>query len=374
MQRGPVGSEKEALLVLEDGTFFRGTGFGAVGKTEGEVVFNTGMVGYPESITDPSYYGQILIQTYPLIGNYGVCPDHFESSTPKIKGYVVRELCRGPSHWASELTLEDWLEASGVPGIEGIDTRLLTKKIRVHGTMLGILLVYEKGDAPDIDSLLRESRRIPDPNKRDLVAEVTNHNVVRYDVGGRFDVVVIDCGVKKSIIDSLLSLKLNVTQVPSNTSAQRVLDINPDGIVLSNGPGDPKMVPYLIEEVRKLIRSGSPILGVCLGNQLIALALGGDTYKLKFGHRGQNHPCLRVGTWQCFITSQNHGYAVDADSLSGTGLKVTLINANDRTVEGITHSKLPVSAVQFHPEASPGPLDTKFIFERFLHAIESCSG
>ena len=336
---------------------------------EGEVVFNTGMVGYPESITDPSYNGQILIQTYPLIGNYGVCPDHFESDGPKIEGYVVRELCREPSHWASELTLDEWLEKSGVPGIEGVDTRSLTKKIRVDGTMLGVLWVYELGDEPDIGQLLEEVRHVRDPNERDLVAEVATRRLVRHDAGGRHDVVLIDCGVKRSIISSLLARGLNVIQVPPSTSSEEILDINPSGAVLSNGPGDPKMVPYVIETVKGLASERMPILGICLGNQIIALALGGDTYKLKFGHRGQNHPCLRVGMEQCFITSQNHGYAVRPGSLTGTGLRVTFVNANDRTVEGIAHAELPLYAVQFHPEASPGPLDTQFIFDGFLEAV-----
>lgn len=370
MPKGSSPSDKGALLVLEDGSLFRGYGFGALGRVEGEVVFNTGMVGYPESITDPSYKGQILIQTYPLIGNYGVCPRHFESDAPRIEGFVVRNLCREPSHWASELSLDEWLERSGVPGIEGVDTRLLTKKIRVHGTMLGILRTYGRGDEPDIDQLLEEVKCVEDPNKRDLVAEVATHETVKHDVGGRYEVVLIDCGVKRSIITSLSNRGLNVMRVPPVTRPDEILDLNPDGIVVSNGPGDPKMVPCVINALRELIPTRIPLLGICLGTQLVALALGGDTYKLKFGHRGQNHPCLKVGTNQAFITSQNHGYVVSPESLEGTGLRVDLVNANDRTVEGISHDEFPLYAVQFHPEASPGPLDTQHVFDRFVNAIK----
>lgn len=370
MPKGPSSSDKEALLFLEDGSFFRGVGFGALGRVEGEVVFNTGMVGYPESITDPSYKGQILIQTYPLIGNYGVCPRHFESDDPKIEGFVVRDLCEEPSHWASELTLDEWLARNAVPGIEGVDTRLLTKKIRDRGTMLGILQVYERGDDPDVDRLVDGVKYVDDPNKRDLVAEVATRRIVRHDVEGRYEVALIDCGVKRSIVTSLLNQGLSVVQVPPTTRPDEILDLDLDGIVVSNGPGDPKMIPYVINTLKELIPTRIPVLGICLGNQIIALALGGDTYKLKFGHRGQNHPCLRVGTNEAFITSQNHGYVVSPESLTGTGLRVFLINANDKTVEGIAHRELPLYAVQFHPEASPGPLDTRLIFDAFLKEIK----
>jgi len=365
---------KEAVLVLADGTFVKGVGFGSIKKVSGEVVFNTGMVGYPESITDPSYKGQILMQTYPLIGNYGVCPDHFESDGPKIEGYVIHELCREPSHWASKKSLDDWFVETGIPGIERVDTRMLTEKIRIYGVILGILWVYKRGEGPDSDEILKEAKRIPDPNKIDLVAEVATKEVKTFNVNGKYNVVFIDCGVKQNSIRNMLSKNLKVTLVPPNTTADKILDMKPDGIAVSNGPGDPKMVPYVIKTLKELTETDIPIMGICLGNQLLALALGGDTYKLKFGHRGQNHPCIDLETEKCYITSQNHGYAVKAESLKGTGLKVTWINANDKTVEGLTHTKKPIFAVQFHPEAGPGPQDTQFLFDRFLESMKEHVG
>jgi carbamoyl-phosphate synthase small subunit len=362
--------ERKAILALVDGTIFQGEGFGAIKKTSGEVVFNTGMVGYPESITDPSYNGQILTQTYPLIGNYGVCTSHLESDSPKIEGYIVRELCKEPSHWASEISLDDWLYESGIPGIEHVDTRMLTKKLRVHGVMLGILWVYKNKEKPSLDELKKEIKRIPDPNKTDLVAEVATKKIIKHYVNGKYNVVLIDCGVKRSIIKSLTQIGINVIQVPPNTSTDKILKEKPDGIVISNGPGDPKMVPYLIKTVRELIETKIPMMGICLGNQILALSLGGDTFKLKFGHRGQNHPVIDLSTGGCYITSQNHGFAVDANSLASTGLEVTHINANDKTVEGLRHTKLPVFAVQFHPEAAPGPEDSRFLFDRFLKKMK----
>lgn len=367
----PNGFEKEAVLVLADGTLVNGVGFGAVKKSSGEVVFNTGMVGYPEAITDPSYNGQILMQTYPLIGNYGVYPEHFESDNPKIEGYIVHELCREPSHWASKITLDKWLESSGIPAIESVDTRMLTKKIRIYGVMLGILEVYKRRDKPNFNELLKKAKHIPDPNKADLVAEVATKKIQKLDVKGKYHVVLVDCGVKKNIIRSLLSRKLNVTVVPPNTSADQILDMDPNGILLSNGPGDPKMVPYVVKTVKELIPTDIPIMGICLGNQILALAFGGDTYKLKFGHRGQNHPCIELDTGHCYITSQNHGYAIKTESLNGTGLRITHINANDKTIEGIAHIKKPIFAIQFHPEAAPGPEDTRHLFDQFLNNIKN---
>jgi len=365
----PKTHQKKAILILQDGTLMRGEGFGATRKVHGEFVFNTGMVGYPESITDPSYAGQILIQTYPLIGNYGVNTKHFESDGPKIEGYVVHELCRQPSHWSSELHLDEWLETNGVPGISGVDTRFLTQKIRTQGTMLGILSVYENGDKPDLKALLEEVKTVEDPNKRKLAYEVATKDVKHFDVGGDLTVVLIDCGVKLNIIRNLMARGLNVMIVPPQTSAETILASRPDGVVLSNGPGDPKVYVEVIETTRRLIESHVPIMGICLGCQILALALGGETYKLKFGHRGQNHPCIEVDGRRCYITSQNHGFAVRPESLEGTGLKVTLINANDKTVEGVKHISLPAFAVQFHPEASPGPNDTNVLFDAFLEEI-----
>jgi len=365
--------EKEAYLALADGTIIFGYGFGSTCKTSGEVVFNTGMVGYVESITDPSYNGQILTQTYPLIGNYGVCPEHFESDGPKIRGYVIRELCFEPSHWASKKTLNEWLEEAGIPGIYGVDTRMLTKKLRVYGVMLGILHVYSPKEKPSIEEIKKEVKHIPDPNKTDLAKEVSVKKPIQHEVNGKYGVVLIDCGVKRSILQNILARKLNVIQVPIDTSTDKILSENPDGIVISNGPGDPKMVPYLVETVKQLLEVKIPIFGICLGCQILALAFGGDTYKLKFGHRGQNHPVVDLETERCFITSQNHGYAINPESLP-EDVKITFLNVNDKTVEGIKHEKLPVFAVQFHPEAAPGPYDTGFLFDIFIRNIENYKG
>lgn len=332
------------------------------------------MVGYPESITDPSYRGQILVQTYPLIGNYGVFPSHFESDGPKIEGYVIHELCRTPSHWASEVALDDWLEESGVPGIECVDTRMITKKIRVKGTMLGILWTYKKGEEPDVDELRREVKQVQDPNKRSLAYEVATDIVKKFDVGSDLNVVLMDCGVKLSIVNNIMRRGFNVIQVPPKTSASKILDMAPVAVIISNGPGDPKMYREVIETTRQIIEERIPTLGICLGCQILALSLGGDTYKLKFGHRGQNHPCLDLNTKRCYITSQNHSFAIEGESVKRAGLEVTLINANDKTVEGIGHQGLPIMAVQFHPEASPGPNDTNFLFNKFFDGLRMNSG
>ncbi|MFQ5762497.1 MAG: glutamine-hydrolyzing carbamoyl-phosphate synthase small subunit [Candidatus Bathyarchaeia archaeon] len=362
--------KKKAVLALADGTTVYGVGFGAVARRFGEVVFNTGMVGYAESLTDPSYNGQILLQTYPLIGNYGVSPEHYESDSTKVEGYVVRELCKLPSHWSSNYTLDAWLEDEGVPAIEMVDTRMLTKKLRIHGVMLGVLWVYNSGDEPDRREILEAANHIPDPNKTDLVKEVAVKKTVTHDTGGRYTVALLDCGVKRSIIRSLTRRGLNVVQMSPNTPADAILGVKPDGLVISNGPGDPKMAPYIIETVKALLDSRLPTLGICLGVQLLALAAGADTYKLKFGHRGQNHPVVDVETKACYITSQNHGYAVDPESLKGTDFNLKFINANDHTVEGVKHSDYPILGVQFHPEASPGPEDTAFVFDYFRKEIE----
>lgn len=357
---------KKAVLVLEDGTILRGNGFGAIKKTYGEVVFNTGMAGYPESITDPSYKGQILVQTYPLIGNYGVASTVFESDGPKIEGYVIHELCRDPSHWASEQSLDTWLEKSGIPGIDGVDSRMLTKKIRMRGTMLGILQVYDGEDDDPVDDLKEEVKHLVHPDKLLWAYAVATDRVKRFDGGSDRDVALIDCGVKTSIIRNILDRKFNVILVPPRTTASKILEMEPVAVVISNGPGDPKMCKEVVDSTRQLAQSKIPIFGICLGCQILSLALGGDTYKLKFGHRGQNHPCMDLDTRRCYITSQNHGFAVDEKTLNGTGLRVIAVNVNDRTVEGVEHMTLPLMAVQFHPEASPGPTDANFYFDRFF--------
>lgn len=368
---------KYAALALEDGSVRSGVGFGAVTKSAGEVVFNTGMVGYVQSITDPSFFGQIVCQTYPLIGNYGVDPDEFESDGPKIRGYVISELCRRPSHYRSRQSLDDWLSAAGIPGIEGIDTRELTKTLRIKGTMLGLLAV---SPVPiDEDVLRREAASLSDPNLTDLVGQVSVKEPVIYEAvtrgrGGitpaEKTVVLVDCGVKTNIIRCLTRRTCRVIRVPSQSTVEEILHWSPDGVLFSNGPGDPKKAEQAVAAASGLIERSIPVFGICLGNQILALALGCDTYKLKFGHRGQNHPVKDLATGRMYITSQNHGYAVDRESLSGKPVAEIFSNCNDGTTEGITHTKKPLLGVQFHPEAAPGPRDTEFLFDRFLDMIK----
>jgi carbamoyl-phosphate synthase small subunit len=369
---------KKAALVLEDGTFFLGKGFGAARKLTGEVVFSTSMVGYPEALTDPSYKGQILALTYPLVGNYGVpantlnlgLPLYFESDRIQTSGLIIHELCTEPYHWASTRTLDKWLADENIPGISGVDTRRLTKKLRTHGVMLGIIKSCEEGEELDLDSLLQEAKSIPDPNLTDLVAEVSVKEPVHYNVEGKHTVVLIDCGVKNNIIRNLLRRGISVIRVPYDTSAEDVLSYNPDGVFLSNGPGDPKRNVKTIATMRRLVEE-KPVMGICLGAQILTLSQGGDTYKLKFGHRSQNQPALDLKTNRCYITTQNHGYAADFNCLSNTPLECWFINANDKTVEGMRHKTKPVFAVQWHPEASPGPYDTEFLFDEFIKNMEA---
>jgi len=364
---------------LEDGTTYRGPGFGADGVVEGEVVFNTGMVGYPESLTDPSYYGQILVQTWPLVGNYGVpsrriadgfgVPLHYESNGIQVRGFAISELQKAPSHWSSEGLLEDWFAESGIPGIEGVDTRELTKKLRIQGTMLGILA---KGKALDLEGLRKRLGSIRDPNREDLVRPVSVPQPVEYNPQGAPKVVLIDCGVKFGIVRNLLARGAHVVQVPYDASADEISSQSPAGVVISNGPGDPKMCRATIETTRTLLDTDIPMLGICLGTQILALAAGGDTYKLKFGHRAQNHPCVDLKTNRVYLTTQNHGFTVD-----GTRMKdfvTSFMNLNDRTVEGISHTRKSVVGVQFHPEASPGPYETGYLFDSFLEKAREYQG
>ena len=369
---------KKAALVLEDGTIFIGKGFGATRKLTGEVVFSTSMVGYPEALTDPSYKGQILSLTYPLIGNYGVppydlnygIPLYFESERIQTSGLIIHELCTEPHHWASTRTLDRWLLDEDIPGISGVDTRRLTKKLRTHGVMLGLIQVYEEGEEPNPDNLLKEAKNIPDPNLTDLVKEVSVKDPVQYNVDGKHNVVLIDCGVKYSIIRNLLRRGINVVRVPYDFSAKEILEYHPDGVFLSNGPGDPKKCVKTIASVRELVEK-VPLMGICLGAQILTLSQGGDTYKLKFGHRSQNQPALDLKTNRCYITTQNHGYAIDTQCFSKTPLEPWFINANDKTIEGVKHKSKPVFAVQWHPEASPGPYDTEFLFDTFAKMMEA---
>jgi carbamoyl-phosphate synthase small subunit len=368
----------KAVLVLEDGSTFVGSGFGAPKKVTGEIVFSTSMVGYPESLTDPSYKGQILTFTYPLVGNYGVPPydkengvlKYFESDDIKVTGFVVHELCKNPFHWASTRTLDQWLKDEEIPGIYGVDTRKLTKKLRVKGVMLGILKVCEADEEPDLPKLLKEVESVQDPNFTDLAKQVTVKEPVRYSVGGNKLAVVIDCGVKYGILRNLLRRGFDVVRVPYDYSAEQILDFKPDGVIISNGPGDPKQCTKTVESVRELLDKDIPMMGVCLGTQILALAVGGDTYKLKYGHRSQNQPALDLETGRCYITTQNHGYTVERNSIKDTDLKEWFMNANDKTVEGVKHKTKPAFALQWHPEASPGPYDTQFLFDRFQKLAE----
>ena len=367
---------ENAILVLEDGSVFTGYSFGAKTKISGEVVFSTSMVGYPEALTDPSYKGQILTLTYPLVGNYGVPSpvekhsilEFFESDDIKVSGLILHELCLNPHHWSSTRTLDEWLASEGVPGIYGVDTRALTKKLRVEGVMLGVLQTANTFDEISVADLQTEACSIPDPNLRDLAGEVSVKEPITYDVKAPKTVVVVDCGVKNNILRCLLKRHVNVVRVPYDSSSSEVLEHHPQGVLVSNGPGDPKRCSMTIQTVRELVDEGIPIFGICLGVQLLSLALGGDTYKLKYGHRSQNQPAYELATGRCYITTQNHGFAISEESLRGSELEPWFINANDKTMEGVRHKSKPVFAVQWHPEASPGPYDTEFLFDQFLHA------
>ena len=369
----------KAVLVLEDGSTFTGDGFGAPKKVSGEIVFSTSMVGYPESLTDPSYTGQILTFTYPLVGNYGVPSyekengvlKYFESDSIKVTGFIIHELCKDPFHWASTRTLDQWLKDENVPGIYGIDTRKLTKKLRVKGVMLGILHVCESDEEPDLTQLLKEVNNVQDPNFSDLAKRVTVKRPILYESGGNKTAVLIDCGVKYGIVRNLLQRGFDVVRVPYDFSAEQIMGYKPDGVMISNGPGDPKLCVKTVEAVRELMDENMPMMGVCLGTQILALAVGGDTYKLKYGHRSQNQPAIDLETGRCYITTQNHGYTVDQESLHGTGLEAWFLNANDKTVEGVKHKTKPAFALQWHPEASPGPYDTEFLFDRFKKLTEA---
>jgi carbamoyl-phosphate synthase small subunit len=368
-----VDESRGAVLALEDGTVFRGKGFGARTEVSGEVVFNTSMTGYPELLTDPSYLEQIVVMTYPIIGSYGVpafsnCDDHglplhFESDSVKVKGYAVHSISE-PSHWSSKQTLDNWLESEKVPGISDLDTRAITRRIRTNGTMLGFLKV---SDTPiDLREIDRQVKKLADPNANDLVKQVSPSDPVHYVNNSDRTVVLIDCGVKYGILRNLLASGVNVVRVPYDYSVNDILEFEPSMIVISNGPGDPAKCFATIETARQLLDTDIPMLGICLGMQILALAAGGETFKLKFGHRAVNHPCLDLKTGRCYITTQNHGYSVGNSSINGTPFEITFINANDKTVEGIQHKRKHVIGVQWHPESSPGPYDTQFLFEQFV--------
>lgn len=356
---------RKVNLVLEDGSVYPGHGFGADVMGYGEVVFNTSMTGYQEMLTDPSYAGQVVVPTYPMIGNYGVNEVDYQSSRIQVSGFVVREDCYQPNHWQSNRTLHEYLAMNGIPGIGGVDTRSITKHLRSEGVMMGIIT----GDEPE--KAIAELKKLPRYVDTDFVPQVSTDKVFEWDESGRQEgahILVVDCGVKFSILRNLAKLGCKVTVVPATTPSEDILKLKADGILVSPGPGDPAL-NYLQGTVRELVGK-KPIMGICLGHQLLARAFENHTFKLKFGHRGANHPVKDIASGRVYITAQNHGYAVDGEGLKG-GLQVSQINLNDNTVEGMVHREYPILSIQYHSEASPGPLDTVDAFKRFLDMVVS---
>ena len=360
----------EVYLVMEDGSVYRGESFGAPGTAYGEVVFNTSMTGYQEILTDPSYAGQIVVATYPLIGNYGVNGRDVESRRIQVAGYVVRQQATHPSHYGTTGTIHDYLADQGIPGICGVDTRAVTRRLRSEGAMMGCL-TSEMGPEQAYECL----RQVPRYVDLDYVASVSTEE--RYvwqgddgsgDPPGRHRIVVTDCGLKYNILRKLQARGCRVTVVPAKTTAQEVLDLAPHGVVFSPGPGNPALLGYAVSMVEGLIGQ-VPIMGICLGHQLVARAFGAQTYKLKSGHHGGNHPVQDLATGRVYITAQNHGFAVEASTLP-PGLEVSHVSLNDGTVEGIVHSDLPILGIQFHSEAAPGPWDNEYLFDRFLSMVK----
>ncbi|PZO22306.1 MAG: carbamoyl phosphate synthase small subunit [Leptolyngbya foveolarum] len=379
---------KPALLVLEDGSVYRGWSFGAIGTTMGEAVFNTGMTGYQEVMTDPSYCGQMVAFTYPELGNTGVNPEDEESSRPYVSGVIAKNVCDRPSNWRSTQSLGDYLKLHGIPGIYGIDTRALTRKLRSAGAMNGAI----SSEVLDPEELIRQMQTLPNMEGLNLVKEVSTSKTYEWtestggewafsrgasqpsDRGGdsRSDVepltvVALDFGIKRNILRRLASYGCRVIVVPADTPAVEILDHKPDGIFLSNGPGDPAAVTDAPEITRALLESELPTFGICMGHQILGLSLGAETFKLKFGHRGLNQPCGL--SEQVEITSQNHGFALTADSIDEQKVEITHLNLNDQTVAGIRHKRLPVFSVQYHPEASPGPHDADYLFANFVETM-----
>ncbi|RKD29554.1 carbamoyl phosphate synthase small subunit [Thermohalobacter berrensis] len=344
----------KAYLILENGVIFKGNAFGDIKESIGEVVFNTGMTGYQEVLTDPSYYGQIVTMTYPLIGNYGINLEDMESNTPKVKGFIVRENADHPNNFRYEMKLNDYLKQHGIVGLQGIDTRALTKILRKHGTMKGVISLRQLTKS-------EMKQKFTSFNNREAVKSVTTKKIYNLEGTGKH-IAVLDFGIKKNIIRLFQKRDCKLTVFPAYTTAEEILKINPDLIFLSNGPGDPMDLPEVIETVKELAGK-KPIAGICLGHQLLALAFGGSTKKLKFGHRGCNHPVKDIESNKVYITSQNHGYVVDRVP---EDMKITHISLNDNTIEGMKHKSLPIFSIQFHPEASPGPKDAEYIFDEFL--------
>lgn len=370
--------ERPAILMFKDGRYFEGIGFGATKTVVGELVFTTITgAGYNETLTDPSYNGQIVVMTHPLVGNYGV-PEwekdeygvikHFESESIKVSGFVVNECCKEPSHYESTKSLDKFLKEENVPGIEWIDTRAITKILREEGVQIGLLAVLDFGEKPDIEHLKQVVSKAEDPNLRDLASEVSTKELKRFSpINPIGKVVVVDLGVKMNIVRNLLKRVLEVILVPYNYSYEQIMEFEPDGVVISNGPGNPAMYSNSIDVCKALIKNNVPTLGICLGNQIIGLAAGGTSYKLKYGHRGGNKTVIHAQSKKCYITSQNHGFCVK-DFEKG-GFLEFLKNIDDDSNEGLLHETKPIIAVQFHPEASPGPLDSLYIFDIFLNLM-----
>jgi len=363
-------ARRPALLALEDGIVFSGKSFGRMGETSGEVVFNTALCGYQEVLTDPSYRGQIVTMTYPHIGNYGINREDLESSRPQVAGFVVREISTAASSWRASGELNGYLEDEGIVGISEIDTRKLTRHIRSRGACRGVISALDL----DPESLVRKARAAAAMVGADLAREVTCSGPYRCDAGAAggdrpFRVVAYDLGMKRNIVRLLAEAGCSVTVVPATTTAAEVLALDPEGIFLSNGPGDPEACGYAVEASRDLVASGRPVFGICLGHQILGLACGGQTFKLKYGHRGGNHPVRNVATGQVEITAQNHGFAVEMSLFEDPRYVLTHVNLNDGTVEGFRHRDLPVFSVQYHPEASPGPHDSHYLFRDFIRSM-----
>jgi carbamoyl-phosphate synthase small subunit len=353
----------QGFLVLADGTVFTGEAFGYLGCCHGEVVFNTSMTGYQEILTDPSYCGQIVVLTYPLIGNYGINAEDWESEGPRVAGFIVHEACPRPSNWRATGDIDHYLKENRIPALQGVDTRALTRHLRRHGTMRGILATGEV----DVEELKTRAAMEPPLSGPKLVPVVTNKEPFTVE-GGERRIVLYNFGVKENIIRWLHRVGCTVIVMPARSTAAEILAARPHGVAISNGPGDPKDVPYGVATIRELLGK-VPMMGICLGHQLLALALGGDTYKLPFGHRGGNHPVKDLSTGRVYITSQNHGYAVRAETLPGE-VAVSHINLNDGTVEGLRHRQLPIFSVQYHPESSPGPTDSEYLFHEFIQMVD----